>query len=126
MEAILAQRLAFCDFLDVVGFPNPILSRGEWEGYLPIFKGEDWEVSAKHLQDFHEFIRERHIVHEDVQIKIFRYSLKGETLNWCISLPTSCINSLTSFCYAFNLFCEEIFSAESLFENCCDIFEKHI
>ena len=81
MESILAQRLAFCDFSDVVGFQNLMLSRGEWEGSIPTFKGEYWEVSAKHLQDFHEFIRERQIVHEDVQIKLFRYSLKGETLN---------------------------------------------
>jgi hypothetical protein len=94
MEAILAQRLAFCDFSDVVGFPNPMLSIGEWEGSLPTFKGEDWEVPAKHLLDFHEFIHERQIVHEDVQIKIFRYSLKGAALDWCRSLPASPISTL--------------------------------
>jgi hypothetical protein len=40
MEAILAQRFAFYDFSDVIGFPNPIPSRDEWEGTLPTFKGE--------------------------------------------------------------------------------------
>jgi hypothetical protein len=126
MEAILAQRFAFCDFSDVIGFPNPILSRAEWEGTLPTFKGEDWEVPAEHLLDFHEFIHERQIVHEDVKIKLFRYSLKGAALDWCRSLPASSINSLASFHNAFNIFCKEDFSAESLFENCCDEFDKHI
>jgi hypothetical protein len=126
MEAILGQRFSFCDFSDVVGFPNPMLSRDEWEGILPTFKGEDWEVPAEHLLDFHEFIHERQIVHEDVKINLFRYSLKGAALYWCRSLPASSINSLASFHNAFNIFCTGKFSAESLFENCCDIFEKHI
>jgi hypothetical protein len=73
MEAILDQRFFFCDFSNVVGFPNPILSRDEWEGILPIFKGEYWEDLAEHLLDFHEFIHERQIVHEDVKIK-FSYT----------------------------------------------------
>ena len=56
MEAILDQRFSFCDFSNVVGFPNPMRGRGEWEGTLPTFKGEYWEVSAEHLLDFHEFV----------------------------------------------------------------------
>jgi hypothetical protein len=113
-------------FSNVVGFPNPILSKDEWEGILPTFKGEDWEVPAEHLLDFHEFVHEHQIVHEDVQINLFRYSLKGESLEWCRSLPASSINSLASFHDAFNIFYKEKISAESLFENCCDVFEKHI
>jgi hypothetical protein len=91
-----------------------------------MFKGEDWEVPAEHLLDFHEFIHERQIVHEDFKINLFRYSLKGATLDWCISLPTSSIKSLASFHNAFNIFCKEKFPTECLFENCCDVFEKHI
>ena len=115
MEAILAQRLDFCDFSDVVGFPNPMLSRGEWEGYIPTFKGEDWKVLTKHLLDFHDFIRQRQIVHEDVQIKLFRYSLKGEALDWCRSLLAASINSLKGFHVDFNFFCKDEFSADVLF-----------
>ena len=59
MEAILAQRFAFYDFSGVIGFPNQILSRAEWEGTLPTFKGGDWEVPAEHLLYFHEFIHGR-------------------------------------------------------------------
>jgi hypothetical protein len=52
--------------------------------------------------------------------------LKGATLDWCRSLSASGINSLASFHDAFNIFYKEKISAESLFENCCDVFEKHI
>ena len=58
MEAILARRFSFCDFSNVVGFPNPMLNKGEWEGILPTFAGKDWEVPAEHLLDFHEFLHE--------------------------------------------------------------------
>jgi hypothetical protein len=58
-------------------------------------------------------------MHQDVHIKLFRYSLEGIARDWCQSLPVSSISSLTGFHVAFNLFCEKKFSAESLFENCC-------
>jgi hypothetical protein len=61
-------------------------------------------------------------VHEDVQINIFRYSLKGDALDWCRSLPIASIDSLHSFHAAFNLFCKEYFPAECLYENYCDEF----
>jgi hypothetical protein len=61
-------------------------------------------------------------MHEDVQIKIFKYSLKGATLDWCRSLPTASIHSLTGFHTTFNSFCKDYFPAECLYENCCDEF----
>jgi hypothetical protein len=61
-------------------------------------------------------------MHEDVQIKFFRYSLKGATLDWCRSLPTAIIHSLTRFHTTFNLFFKDYFPAECLYENCCDEF----
>ena len=72
---------------------------------------------AEHLLDFHDFIHRLEITHEDVQINLFKYSLKGATLDWCRSLPASSINSLACFHDAFNLFCKKEFSAKSLFEN---------
>jgi hypothetical protein len=122
MDKILAQRYAFCDFSKIVGFPNPVPSRDEWEGCLPIFRGEDWEVPTEHLLYFHDFIHQLQIVHEDVQINIFRYSLEGIARDWCRSLPVASINSLTSFHAAFNLFCKEYFFVEHPYEKCCDEF----
>jgi hypothetical protein len=63
MNKILVKRYDFYDFSKIIGFLNPIPSGDEWEGILPTFKGEDWEVLAKHLLDFHEFIHECQIVH---------------------------------------------------------------
>jgi hypothetical protein len=78
------------------------------------------------LLDFHEFIHRLQIIHEDVKIKLFKYSLEGIALDWCRSLPASSIHSLASFHYAFHLFCKDEFPAEGLFEDCCDEFDKHV
>jgi hypothetical protein len=61
-------------------------------------------------------------MHEDVQIKLFSYLLKGAALDWCRSLPTASIHSLIGFHTTFNSFCKDYFPAECLYENCCDEF----
>ena len=61
-------------------------------------------------------------MHEDIQIKLFNYSLQGIAHDWCQSLPVASINSLTSFHAAFNSFYKDYFPAECLYENCCDEF----
>jgi hypothetical protein len=99
-------------------------SRDEWERNLPRFRGEEWEVPAEHLLDFHDFIHRLEIVHEDVQIKIFRYSLEGIALEWCRSLPNASVSSLTDFHSAFNSFCKDYFPVECLFEGCCEEFSS--
>ena len=81
MNQILEKKYAFYDFSKIVGFPNPVPSRDEWERSIPRFWGEEWEVPVEHLLDFHDFIHRLEIVHEDVQIKIFRYSLEGIALD---------------------------------------------
>jgi hypothetical protein len=110
MDKILAQRYAFYNFSKIVGFPNPVPCRDEWESSLPKFQGEEWEEPVEHLLDFHDFIHQLHIVHEDVQINLFRYSLEGISRDWCRSLTIASINSLTGFHAAFNSFCKEYFS----------------
>jgi hypothetical protein len=54
MNKILAKRYAFCDFSSIVGFPNPVPSRDEWEIAFPDFEEKKWEVPAEHLLDFHD------------------------------------------------------------------------
>jgi hypothetical protein len=83
MDNILSQRYPFYDFSKIVGFSNPVPSRDEWESGLPKFRGEEWEEPAKHFLDFHDFIHQLHIIHEYVQINIFRYSLEGISHDWC-------------------------------------------
>jgi hypothetical protein len=85
------------DFSNVPGFPNPMPERDEWESCLPRFRGNDWEVPVEHLLDFHEYMRQLSIVHEDVLMKMFRYSLEGKAREWCRSFPPSSISSLKEF-----------------------------
>jgi hypothetical protein len=124
MDKILAQRYAFCDFSKIVGFPNPVPSRDEWEGCIPRFRGEDWEVPAEHLLDFHDFIYHLQIMHEDVHINIFRYSLEGKAREWCRSLSAACIQSLKYFHIAFNNYCKQGYGDDLLYEGCCMEFNK--
>jgi hypothetical protein len=56
------------------------------------------------------------------RLNLFRYSLGGAALDWCQSLPTASINSLTGFHTTFNSFCKDYFPAEHLYESCCDEF----
>jgi hypothetical protein len=122
MNRILAKRYAFCDFSSIAGFPNQVPTRDEWENSLPKFRGEEWEVPAEHLLDFHEFINRLEIVHDDVQIKLFKFSLEGIALDWCRSLPDASISSLAEFHSAFHVFCKDHFSADLLFPDCCHEF----
>jgi hypothetical protein len=122
MNQIFAKRYAFCDFSKIVGFPNPVPTKDEWENSLPKFRGEDWEVPAEHLLDFHDYMHRLRVVHEDVQIRLFSLSLEGIARDWYRSLPFSSVSSLADFHAAFHLFCKEIYSADLLYPECCHDF----
>jgi hypothetical protein len=76
---------------------------------FPDFEEKKWEVPAEHLLDFHDFIDRLEIVHEDVQIKLFKFSLEGIALDWCQSLPSASVSSLADFHAAFHVFCKDHF-----------------
>jgi hypothetical protein len=122
MNQILAKRYAFCDFSSIVGFPNQVPARDEWENSLPRFRGEEWEVPAEHLLDFHDYMHRLQIVHEDVQIRLFCFSLEGIARDWYRSLPNASVSSLADFHVAFHVFCKDHFPADLLFPECCHEF----
>jgi hypothetical protein len=122
MNQILAKRYAFCDFSSIIGFPNQVPARDEWENSLPRFRGEEWEVPAEHLLDFHDYMHRLQVVHEDVQIRLFCFSLEGIARDWYRSLPNASVSSLADFHAAFHLFCKEIYSADLLYPKCCHDF----
>jgi hypothetical protein len=123
MDKILAQRYAFYDFSKIVSFPNPMPSRDEWEGCLPRFRGENWEVPAEFLLYFHEYLLKLKFLHEDVLIKLFRYSLDGAAHDWCRSLSIANVSSLKSFHISFHSFYEDKFSVDFLYQECCHEFD---
>ena len=117
MNKILAKKYAFCDFSSIAGFPNPIPTRDEWENSLPRFQGEEWEVPAEHLLDFHDYMHRLQVVHEDVQIRLFCFSLEGIASDWYWSLPRASVSSLAEFHVAFHLFCKTKFQLIFFFLN---------
>jgi hypothetical protein len=119
MEKILAKRYAFCDFSDIAGFPHPVPTINEWGDYLPRFRGSKYDHPGEHLFNFHECMLEHGFVHEDVLIKLFKFSLEGNAREWCQSLPAVSIHSLKDFHAAFNSYYEKIYSADLLFPECC-------
>jgi hypothetical protein len=126
MEKILAKRYAFCDFSDIVGFPHPVPTIIEWDDYLPRFRGSKDDHPGEHLFNFHKCMLEHGFVHEDVLIKLFKFSLEEKAREWCQSLPAVSIHSLKDFHAAFNSYYEKIYSADLIFDNCCKESAFHI
>jgi hypothetical protein len=126
MEKILAKRYAFCDFSDIVGFPHPVPTIIEWDDYLPRFRGSKDDHPGEHLFNFHKCMLEHGFVHEDVLIKLFKFSLEEKAREWCQSLPAVSIHSLKDFHVAFNSYYEKIYSADLIFDNCCKESAFHI
>ena len=74
------------------------------------------------MLDFHEFFDRLEIVHEDVKIKLFKFSLEGIALHWCRFLPDASVTSLADFHATFHVFCKDNFSVDLLFLECCHEF----
>jgi hypothetical protein len=119
MEKILAKRYAFCDFSDIAGFPHPVPTINEWDDYLPRFRGSEYDHPGEHLFNFHQCMLEHGFLHEDVLIKLFKFSLEGNAREWCQSLPAVSIHSLKDFHVAFNSYYKKIYSADLILDNCC-------
>ena len=79
-------------------------------------------MPAEHLLDFHDFIHQLHVVHEDVKMNLFWYYLEGIAHDWYWSLPIASISSFVDIHAAFHLFCKGIFSADLLYLECCHAF----
>jgi len=65
-------------------------------------------------------MEELNIHHEYVLMKLFMFSLEQDARLWYKSLPHSSIPSLKCFQTLFDQHCKRIYSAEILFEDCCD------
>jgi hypothetical protein len=123
---VLAQRFSPLNFSAVPGFPHPVPHMSEWGDFLPIFRERKEDNPAQHLIKFHQCMDQLDLYHEDVLMKMFMHSLDGDACQWYFSLPHSSISSLREFHSTFNEHYKRYFSAEFLFENCCEEFEKNI
>jgi hypothetical protein len=78
MEDILAQRFSSLNFSVVPNFPNLVLPPLEWTGCLLVFKEEKEYIIAQHIFTFRQCMDQIGTLHEDVLMKMFMYSLKGD------------------------------------------------
>jgi hypothetical protein len=60
------------------------------------------------------------IHHEDVLLKIFKFSLAGDAHEWYFSLPPARISSLAEFRVDFNRHCRKFYSSEFIYYNYCE------
>jgi hypothetical protein len=119
VDAIIAQRYAFCYFSNIVGFPHLVPTIVEWDDYLPRFIGRRHDHPHEHLLNFHKCMLERDLVHKDVLIKMFRLYLEEHAHEWCQSLPATSIHSLKEFHVAF----KQRYFFDLPYEICCHEFD---
>ena len=81
-------------------------------------------MPAEHLLDFHDYMHRLQVVHEDVQIQLFCFSLEGIARDWYQSLPYASINSLEDFHATFHVFCKDHFPNDLLYPEYC--YEFHL
>jgi len=77
--ARIAVRFTPLNFSVVPGFPNAIPDIEEWRDILPNFREDVDDSPARHLFEFHELMHQLHIYHEDVLMKLFMFSLRGDS-----------------------------------------------
>jgi hypothetical protein len=118
--ARIAARFAPLDFANVYGFPNTVPDIKIWGDILPKFGEYEDDNPGQHLFEFHKLMEELNVHHEDVLMKLFMFSLENDARLWYKSLPHSSIPSLKCFHTLFHQHCKRIYSAEILFEDCCD------
>ena len=81
-------------------------------------------MPAEHLLDFHDYMHRLQVVHEDVQIRLFCFSLEGIAHDWYRSLPNASVSSLADFHAAFHVFCKDHFPADLIYPQCCHEFHS--
>ena len=114
----MAQRFASFNFSDVPGFPHAVPTIDEWGDFIPRFKENDDDNPAHHVIKFHQYMDQLGIHHEDVLMKMFRYSLDGcARQQWYMNIPPSSISSLKDFHDAFYSYCKRIYPAKCLSED---------
>jgi hypothetical protein len=98
MEVIIATR--YTPLL----LPQP-LNALPVDGYLKQlakFMGEGDITAEEHLESFYSFTDDHVIMHEDVWMRIFIQSLKGEAGKWFRTLPPRSVNGIKALDNAFS------------------------
>jgi len=87
IPTILANKFTPLDLSSIVGSPHHVPSFHEWDSYSPRFSGNIERRPDQHLKEFHECMEKQGIFFEDVQMKLFMYSLEEGARVWYKTLP---------------------------------------
>ena len=123
MEAIVAARFVPFNFSTVSDFPNNVPSMDEWGDFLPRFRGDGRDHPAQHLIEFHQYMDQIDIHHDDVLLKMFIYSLEGDARHWYRSLPIYIISSIKHFHVVFYVYFKRIYFADLFLEDYWEQFK---
>ena len=85
LPAFLLHKFDPFDFTGITGYPYDMPAFYVQNEYLPKFSRKEYEDPAQHLQEFHERMEQRGIIHEDVKMNFLLFS-KYLLLLFCISV----------------------------------------
>lgn len=88
----ISSHFAALNLFDIAGSRHELLNIGICDAYLPHFRNDDGDNPTQHSRDFHDFILEMGVHHEDVIIKLFMMYLEGDTRKWYKRLPLGTIS----------------------------------
>lgn len=89
------ERYKAISFDKICGYPNIVPPK--IRDRIPKFNGEKAESISKHFQEFVDMMGDYELDFEDVVMKLFVQSLKGDARDWFSYLPASSIHSLEDF-----------------------------
>jgi len=105
----IVARFSPLDFKIFLGFPNVVRDIEVSKYRLPSFKEDVGKNPTEHLFEFHKFMDQLDIHHEDFLMKLFMFSLGGDARQWYKSLPHFNISSLKEFHAVFHKHCKRIY-----------------
>lgn len=121
--AFLVHKFDQFDFPRITSYPHDMPAFSAWNEYLPKFSRKEYEDLAQHLQENHECMEQQGIIHEDLKMKLFLFSLDLEARLWFKSLPLSSISSLKYFHSVFNSTCRTYYPHKFPFEGYCEYYD---
>ena len=94
-----AKRCTPLVFDGIPGFPNEIPDG--IRKYLPIFDRNQSKSAKKHVQVFSDLMYDYDLCHEDLWMRLFVQTLKGDERDWFSCLPVASISSWEEFSLSF-------------------------
>jgi len=97
LPTFLAKQFAPLDIYSIAGYPNHVPACHQWNSYFPRSSGNTERRPNQHLKDFHVCMEQQGIFLEEVQMKLFKWSLDEDARVWFKMIPHGSVSSLKCF-----------------------------